>query len=70
MPPPHGNLSQWSEQGVLMLNVCLTVRKGEPNSHQGKGWETFTDAIIKEIAKKSGIVYLLWGKPAQLKYAF
>ena len=50
-----------------MLNTCMTVRKGEANSHQGKGWETFTDAVIKALAEKEGIVYLLWGNPAQTK---
>lgn len=65
--PTHGNLEHWSRQGVLLLNTCLTVRKGEANSHQKKGWETFTDAVVKILAKKENIVYLLWGKPAQSK---
>lgn len=63
-PPSHGNLESWTKQGVLLLNVCLTVRKGEANSHNKKGWETFTDQVVKELSKKEGIVYLLWGKPA------
>ena len=69
IPPtaPHGNLECWSRQGVLMLNTCLTVRKGEANSHQKKGWEDFTDAIIRELSKREGIVYMLWGAPAQSK---
>jgi uracil-DNA glycosylase len=66
-PPSHGNLSKWSEQGVLLLNVCLTVRQGEANSHNNKGWEEFTDAVVRELSKKSGLVYLLWGNPAANK---
>jgi uracil-DNA glycosylase len=65
--PTHGNLENWSRQGVLLLNTCLTVRKGEANSHQKRGWETFTDAIIQKLRSKQNIVYLLWGKPAQSK---
>jgi len=65
--PSHGNLEAWARQGVLLLNVCLTVRKGEANSHNKKGWEAFTDQVVKELAKKDGIVYLLWGKPAAEK---
>lgn len=65
--PAHGNLTCWSQQGVLLLNTALTVRKAEANSHQKQGWEEFTDAIVKELGKKEGLVYLLWGKPAQAK---
>ncbi|KAJ1488299.1 uracil-DNA glycosylase-like protein [Baffinella frigidus] len=66
--PGHGCLVKWAEQGVLMLNACLTVRKGEANSHQKQGWEAFTDAIIAELNKKhTGLVFLLWGKPAEKK---
>jgi uracil-DNA glycosylase len=65
--PIHGDLSSWSKQGVLLLNTCLTVRSGEANSHQKKGWEDFTDAVVKELGSRTGVVYLLWGKPAQLK---
>lgn len=65
--PTHGELTCWSKQGVLLLNTCLTVRSGEANSHQKQGWETFTDAVVKELASRTGVVYLLWGKPAQLK---
>ena len=65
--PTHGDLTCWSKQGVLLLNTCLTVRSGEANSHQKKGWEDFTDAVVKELASRTGVVYLLWGKPAQLK---
>lgn len=63
-----GDLSNWAKQGVLLLNATLTVRKASPASHQGKGWETFTDGIIKYISDKChGVVFLLWGKPAQQK---
>lgn len=66
--PGHGCLTKWAEQGVLMLNACLSVRKGEANSHQGRGWEQLTDAIISELNKHhSGLVFLLWGKPAEKK---
>lgn len=66
--PSHGNLEAWSRQGVLLLNTVLTVRRGQAHSHKGKGWESFTDAVIKELdAKKTGLVFLLWGKPAQEK---
>lgn len=68
--PVHGCLSSWSQQGVLLLNTVLTVRKGEPNSHKKQGWETLTDAIIQRInANTSNVVFLLWGKPAQEKGA-
>lgn len=50
-----------------MLNTTLTVRKGEPLSHAKRGWETFTDAVIREVGKKEGVVFLLWGKPAHTK---
>ena len=67
--PGHGNLTEWSKQGVLMLNACLTVNKGEANSHQGKGWEKFTDAVISWISKNVSysVVFLLWGRFAQKK---
>jgi uracil-DNA glycosylase len=68
--PPSGNLTRWAEQGVLLLNATLTVRAGEAGSHQGKGWETFTDAVIKKVAdEKENIVFLLWGAYAQKKAA-
>lgn len=64
----NGNLTNWAKQGVLLLNATLTVREGQPNSHQKLGWETFTDAVIKTISEhKSGVVFLLWGKFAQNK---
>lgn len=66
--PNHGELTKWAEQGVLMLNTVLTVRKGEANSHKGMGWETFTDRVISELNKKeTPIVFLLWGAPARQK---
>ncbi len=63
-----GNLEKWAQQGVLLLNATLTVRAGQAGSHQGKGWETFTDQVIKTISDlRAGIVFLLWGKYAQDK---
>jgi uracil-DNA glycosylase len=68
--PPTGNLERWAGQGVLLLNTVLTVRRGEANSHQGKGWETFTDAVIQKISdEKKDVVFLLWGGPAKKKGA-
>lgn len=66
--PPGGNLERWATQGVLLLNATLTVKANNPGSHQGQGWEEFTDAVIKVISdKKEHIVFLLWGKFAQSK---
>lgn len=66
--PNHGNLIQWSDEGVLLLNATLTVRAQQPGSHQGKGWEAFTDQAISQLSsQKSGLVFLLWGKFAQNK---
>lgn len=66
--PSHGYLKKWADQGVLLLNTVLTVRAHQANSHQGRGWEQFTDAIIREVnAKDSPVVYMLWGRPAQSK---
>ncbi len=66
--PKNGDLSHWAEQGVFLLNTVLTVREGDANSHQKIGWQTFTDAVIKLISdNKSNVVFLLWGKQAQLK---
>ncbi len=66
--PNNGYLVKWAEQGVLLLNTVLTVRAHQANSHQGKGWEQFTDAIIQAVnAEDRPIVYLLWGRPAQSK---
>jgi len=66
--PTHGDLSSWAEQGVLLLNATLTVRDSSPGSHQKKGWEEFTDKVIKTISEqKEGIVFILWGAFAQAK---
>ncbi len=66
--PNHGCLIPWAEQGVLLLNAVLTVRAHQANSHQGKGWETFTDAVLRAVnAKTSRVVFLLWGSYAQRK---
>jgi uracil-DNA glycosylase len=66
--PNHGDLTEWAEQGVLLLNASLTVRAGTPGSHQKRGWETFTDTVIKRISEeKEGIVFILWGSFAQAK---
>ncbi len=67
-PRENGDLSDWAEQGVLLLNSVLTVQEGEANSHKNRGWEKFTDKIIERLAKnKTGIVYILWGAKAQEK---
>lgn len=66
--PNNGYLKKWADQGVLLLNTVLTVRAHQANSHQGKGWEQFTDAVIQAVnAQERPIVYLLWGQPAQSK---
>jgi uracil-DNA glycosylase len=66
--PKSGNLERWADQGVLLLNATLTVRAHEAGSHQNKGWEIFTDAVIQSISeKKKGIVFLLWGGFAKKK---
>lgn len=66
--PNNGYLKKWADQGVLMLNTVLTVRAHQAGSHQGRGWEQFTDAIIEVVnAQDRPIVYLLWGRPAQSK---
>jgi uracil-DNA glycosylase len=66
--PKQGSLQKWADQGVLLLNATLTVRANQPGSHQGKGWEQFTDAVISNISKKKvGVVFILWGKYAQAK---
>ncbi len=68
--PGHGYLAGWADQGVLLLNACLTVRKGQANSHKDQGWEKLTDAVISWISKNlSGVVFLLWGAHAQKKAA-
>jgi uracil-DNA glycosylase len=66
--PKHGDLTRWTEQGVLLLNAMLTVEARQPTSHQKIGWQTFTDAVIRHLSdQKDGIVFLLWGKFAQSK---
>ena len=66
--PDHGELTKWAEQGVLLLNTVLTVRRGQANSHKNKGWEIFTDTIIKKInERKDPVVFLLWGGNAKQK---
>ncbi|XWN34609.1 MAG: uracil-DNA glycosylase [Roseivirga sp.] len=66
--PPNGNLTRWAQQGVLLLNATLTVRARKPGSHQNKGWETFTDAVIQTVAQqKEHMVFILWGAYAQKK---
>jgi len=67
-PPASGNLERWARQGVLLLNATLTVQAGNAGSHQGKGWEGFTDAVIKILSnKKDHLVFLLWGAYAKKK---
>ena len=67
-PPNHGSLVSWAEQGVLLLNATLTVVKDTPKSHSNKGWETFTDEVIKLINKKeTPVVFILWGSDARSK---
>ena len=66
--PPHGELTGWAKQGVLLLNTVLTVREGSPNSHKDKGWEQFTDRVIGELNRKeTPVVFLLWGANAERK---
>jgi uracil-DNA glycosylase len=69
IPVPKGsNLSKWANQGVLLVNAILTVRANEPTSHQNKGWETFTNAVIRHLSeKRKNLVFLLWGNYAQAK---
>ncbi len=68
--PDHGNLASWARQGVLMLNTSLTVRSGVAASHQGKGWEIFTDEVLRTVNNKPGrVVFILWGAHARKKKA-
>lgn len=68
--PKSGNLTRWADQGVLLLNATLTVRAHAAGSHQGRGWETFTDAVIRSLnAERQHLVYMLWGAYAQQKGA-
>ncbi|MBE0648217.1 MAG: uracil-DNA glycosylase [Bacteroidales bacterium] len=67
-PPAHGNLTRWADQGILLLNATLTVRENQAGSHQGKGWEQFTDAAIRALSeKREGLIFLLWGNFAIAK---
>ncbi|MGA9227680.1 MAG: uracil-DNA glycosylase [Mesobacillus sp.] len=66
--PDNGYLKKWADQGVMLLNTVLTVRKGEANSHKGKGWEIFTDKVITLLnEREKPVIFILWGKPAQSK---
>lgn len=66
--PTTSDLTHWAQQGVLLLNATLTVRAGQAGSHQGKGWERFTDAVIKKVSdQREHVVFLLWGRYAQQK---
>ena len=70
LPPPHGNLENWAKAGDLLLNSCLTVADGQAAAHAGKGWETFTDAVIDQLNQnKRHLVFILWGRKAQEKGA-
>ena len=67
-PATHGDLSQWAQQGVLLLNTVLTVERSQAGVHQGRGWESVTDEVIRSLSEqRSGVVFMLWGKPAQTK---
>ena len=69
-PPPHGNLEDWAQAGVLLLNSCLTVRDGQAAAHSGKGWEQFSDAVIDQLNQhRQHLVFMLWGRKAQEKGA-
>ncbi len=66
--PTHGNLEAWADRGVLLLNATLTVRANQAGSHQNRGWENFTDAVIRKLSdEKEGLVFILWGRYAQAK---
>lgn len=67
MPKDNGDLTPWAEQGVLLLNNVLTVRSGKPRSHRRKGWEEFTDRVVRRVSYRGGAVFILWGKDAQSK---
>lgn len=69
--PHHGCLLAWAQQGVMLLNATLTVRQGEPMSHHGRGWERFTDAVVRKLEEREEpLVFVLWGKSAQDKCRF
>lgn len=66
--PVDGTLTKWADQGVMMLNTVLTVRQGEAHSHRGRGWEIFTDEVIRKLSERAEpVIFVLWGRPAQLK---
>ena len=68
VPPDHGCLESWAKNGVLLLNAVLTVRQGQPNSHNGKGWEIFTDTVISHLNRREQpMVFILWGNNARAK---
>jgi uracil-DNA glycosylase len=70
-PPATGDLERWAQQGVLMLNATLTVRQGAAGSHQGKGWEEFTDSVLRVLSQqREGLVFILWGAYAKRKGAY
>ena len=69
-PALHGNLESWAKQGVLLLNATLTVEQGRPKSHYGRGWERFTDAVIRSLVeRKDPVIFVLWGRSAREKCA-
>lgn len=69
-PPSHGELTDWTRQGVMLLNTVLTVREGQANSHKNKGWEIFTDRVIELLnEREQPMVFLLWGANARAKTA-
>lgn len=69
--PKDGTLTKWADQGVLMLNTVLTVRQGQAHSHRGKGWEQFTDEVIRKLSdREEPVIFVLWGRPAQKKKQF
>ena len=65
---PHGDLTYWAQQKVLLLNSALTVERGKPNSHKKLGWEKLTDKIINQLSDRGNMIFVLWGKSAQKKY--
>lgn len=71
VPAPHGFLESWARQGVLLLNTVLTVEEGRAGSHRGRGWERFTDAVVRSVAERDApSVFMLWGAHAQAKAGF
>ena len=66
-PSPHGDLTSWAQQGILLLNTVMTVRAHEPHSHRNRGWEQFTTHVIRILNQSPNLMFVLWGKPAQEK---